>query len=295
MLSRVQAIADVEHRRDGPHRPDAAVGDDARRLQGAGPHRGRGACSSTTTRSRCRRPAASRSCSRRCRPRSRRAITAALDDPDDRHRRGRRTATARCSSGTTCSGMYQGHAPRFVKRYAETGADDPRRGRAATRADVRSGAFPEELHTYGISDRGARAVRVGAGRGAATALTQLSSRSSPTGTTTANAHAAPARAHVQPCTARTPITSRAAAQTRNAIQISREDVPPAPASEPPDAEDVLAVDARASPARAISDSAIGTAANARMCRERRYVPCEPSSFTPRVRGARRARSTRTTP
>ena len=46
-------------------------------------------------------------------------MTEALDDPDDRDRRGRRTATARCSSGTTCSGCTTGLTPRFVKRYAE--------------------------------------------------------------------------------------------------------------------------------------------------------------------------------
>jgi 3-methyl-2-oxobutanoate hydroxymethyltransferase len=44
-------------------------------------------------------------------------------------------------------GYYDGRAPRFVKRYAEL-------GEAITEAlahfaeDVRSGAFPEEQHTY---------------------------------------------------------------------------------------------------------------------------------------------------
>jgi 3-methyl-2-oxobutanoate hydroxymethyltransferase len=48
-------------------------------------------------------------------------------------------------------GFYEGHAPRFVKRYAELGA-------AVTEAlaryadDVRSGAFPEEQHTYAMPD-----------------------------------------------------------------------------------------------------------------------------------------------
>jgi 3-methyl-2-oxobutanoate hydroxymethyltransferase len=46
-------------------------------------------------------------------------------------------------------GYSEGHAPRFVKRYAEV-------GRVITEAlqryaaDVRSGAFPEEQHTYSI-------------------------------------------------------------------------------------------------------------------------------------------------
>ncbi|HZT90573.1 MAG TPA: 3-methyl-2-oxobutanoate hydroxymethyltransferase [Gaiellaceae bacterium] len=48
-------------------------------------------------------------------------------------------------------GMYAGRTPRFVKRYAEIAAEIG--GAVARYADeVRSGAFPEEQHTYGISD-----------------------------------------------------------------------------------------------------------------------------------------------
>jgi 3-methyl-2-oxobutanoate hydroxymethyltransferase len=44
-------------------------------------------------------------------------------------------------------GFYEGHAPRFVKRYAEIGeAIVDALGRYAE--EVRSGAFPEEQHTY---------------------------------------------------------------------------------------------------------------------------------------------------
>ena len=75
------AIVDAGHPGDGPRRPDAAVGDDARRLQGAGPHGRGGRSGSSTTRSRSRPPAASRSCSRPCRRRSRREITDALTIP----------------------------------------------------------------------------------------------------------------------------------------------------------------------------------------------------------------------
>ena len=48
-------------------------------------------------------------------------------------------------------GVYQGHAPRFVKQYAELA---PLIREAVERygEEVRSGAFPEERHTYGISD-----------------------------------------------------------------------------------------------------------------------------------------------
>ena len=53
------------HPRDGPRRPDAADLDGARRLEGAGPHRRGRREDRRTRRSRCRRPAASRSSSRR--------------------------------------------------------------------------------------------------------------------------------------------------------------------------------------------------------------------------------------
>jgi 3-methyl-2-oxobutanoate hydroxymethyltransferase len=44
-------------------------------------------------------------------------------------------------------GFYEGHAPRFVKRYADLGAvivDALER----YADEVRSGAFPEDQHTY---------------------------------------------------------------------------------------------------------------------------------------------------
>jgi 3-methyl-2-oxobutanoate hydroxymethyltransferase len=48
-------------------------------------------------------------------------------------------------------GMYHGHTPRFVKRYAEI-ADEIGAALGEYVADVRSGAFPEEQHTYSIPD-----------------------------------------------------------------------------------------------------------------------------------------------
>ena len=48
-------------------------------------------------------------------------------------------------------GFYEGHAPRFVKRYAEIGdAIVDALGRYAD--EVRSGAFPEEQHTYAMPE-----------------------------------------------------------------------------------------------------------------------------------------------
>ena len=48
-------------------------------------------------------------------------------------------------------GLYEGKAPRFVKRYADL-ADQARRALEAYVADVREGRFPEEQHTYAIPD-----------------------------------------------------------------------------------------------------------------------------------------------
>ena len=48
-------------------------------------------------------------------------------------------------------GYYDGHAPRFVKRYAEIGdAIVDALGRYAE--EVRSGAFPEKQHTYAMPE-----------------------------------------------------------------------------------------------------------------------------------------------
>jgi 3-methyl-2-oxobutanoate hydroxymethyltransferase len=48
-------------------------------------------------------------------------------------------------------GMYRGHTPRFVKRYAEI-AEEIGSALGDYVAEVRSGAFPEEQHTYSIPD-----------------------------------------------------------------------------------------------------------------------------------------------
>jgi 3-methyl-2-oxobutanoate hydroxymethyltransferase len=58
-------------------------------------------------------------------------------------------------------GYYEGHAPRFVKRYAELGeAIVDALGRYAE--EVRSGVFPEEQHTYAMPDEERAAFEAGA-------------------------------------------------------------------------------------------------------------------------------------
>jgi 3-methyl-2-oxobutanoate hydroxymethyltransferase len=48
-------------------------------------------------------------------------------------------------------GLTEGRSPRFVKRYADVGAQiQVALERFA--AEVRSGTFPEDAHTYGIPD-----------------------------------------------------------------------------------------------------------------------------------------------
>jgi 3-methyl-2-oxobutanoate hydroxymethyltransferase len=48
-------------------------------------------------------------------------------------------------------GLYAGHTPRFVKRYAEL-ADEIGGALESYVGDVRSGAFPEDRHTYSMPD-----------------------------------------------------------------------------------------------------------------------------------------------
>src|SRR5204863_5718550 len=48
-------------------------------------------------------------------------------------------------------GYCEGHAPRFVKRYAELG-DAITEALARYADEVRSGSFPEEQHTYKMPD-----------------------------------------------------------------------------------------------------------------------------------------------
>ena len=129
------------HPGDGPHRADAAVGDDARRLQGAGPDGREGACGSyedalaleaagcfAIVLEAVPAPVAAR-------------ITEALDDPDDRDRR-RRRRDGQVLVWHDLLGLYEGHAPRFVKQYADLAAEINAGGRRATSRRCASGASP---------------------------------------------------------------------------------------------------------------------------------------------------------
>ena len=134
----------------GPHRPDAAVGDDARRLQGAGPHRREGA---PALRGRARARGG-----RRLRARARGRARRRSRSGSPRRSRSRPSgsaqapaATARCSSGTTCSA-----STRATRRGSSSSTRISRRrssGRSSAYvADVRERRFPEEQHTYAMPE-----------------------------------------------------------------------------------------------------------------------------------------------
>ena len=57
-------------------------------------------------------------------------------------------------------GIYDGHAPRFAKRYGEL-RDEMVAGVVAYASDVRSGAFPAPEHTYSIDDEELRVFEAG--------------------------------------------------------------------------------------------------------------------------------------
>ena len=128
---------------DGARRSDPAVGPQARRLQGPARRR--------ADRRRRPRRGRGRGVRRRARVRPRRARR-----PD--HGRGcrsppsasapGRTATARCSSPTTCSACSRASGPEFVRRYAELADDSPRGRGAATSPTSRSGRFPNDQESF---------------------------------------------------------------------------------------------------------------------------------------------------
>jgi 3-methyl-2-oxobutanoate hydroxymethyltransferase len=57
-------------------------------------------------------------------------------------------------------GIYDGHAPRFAKRYGEM-REQMIAGVSAYAADVRGGSFPSPEHTYSIDDDELRAFEAG--------------------------------------------------------------------------------------------------------------------------------------
>ena len=58
-------------------------------------------------------------------------------------------------------GIYDGHAPRFAKRYGDMRGADGRRRRRSTRPRSAAGRFPAPEHTYSIDDDELRAFKAG--------------------------------------------------------------------------------------------------------------------------------------
>ena len=188
------------------------------------------------------------------------------------HRGARRSRRSGSAPAPACDGqvlvwhdllgLYAG--PHAAVRQAVRG--DRRRDRRARSthyvADVRSGAFPEEQHTYSIPDDELERVRGGAGR----ARLRRRANAAASGSGDASA-AAPARPSVQPWTVRTPITSRPTDQSeRTRASSDLEDAaPPCPRRRRRGGR-ARRRRARASPARARARARSGTAANASRCR-----------------------------
>ena len=60
-------------------------------------------------------------------------------------------------------GLYDGHAPRFVKQYADLSTEIQRAVEAYI-GDVRERRFPEEVHTYGMPAEELGAFEIALGR-----------------------------------------------------------------------------------------------------------------------------------
>ena len=134
-VERARAIVAAGHPGDGARRAHAADGDGARRLPLPGPHRRARAAGDARRARACRRPAASRSCSRR----SRRALTELIMPRMQIPVIGIGAGAATDGQVLVFHdllGIYDGHAARFVKRYADVrerddrGRQGVRRGRA---------------------------------------------------------------------------------------------------------------------------------------------------------------------
>ena len=178
----------------GPH---AADRDGAGRLPRPGPHRASARSASRATRSRSRRPAASRSCSRRSRPRWPSALMERMEIP-----------VIGIGAGPATDGQVLvfhdllGHprrpGARFVKRYAEL------KTRWSRRARVRRGRahapLPGPEHTYSIDPGRAGGAPLAARRGLAATADRVPERRhlsqrTYTGTRPPEASGAAARSH----------------------------------------------------------------------------------------------------
>ena len=275
MVSRVRAIVGCGHPRDGPHRPDAAVGDDARRLQGAGPHGGGGAAARRgRARARGGRLLRDRARGRaraggRARHAGSRVPTIGIGAGAATRRPGARLARpARPVRG-----------PRAALREAVRGPRAARSGARSRRtsAEVRSGAFPEERHTYAMPEEELAALP----RGGHARLDEPGERGvrERGDERRAAAVAAAARGQLQPCTARMPIASRTTDQATAPATIRSKTTSPVPVGSAA-AEHVRRRTARAAPARRAATARSAPQANASMCRARRYEPTRAGEARP---------------
>ena len=121
-------------------------------------------------------------------------------------------------------GLYEGHAPRFVKQYADL-SEVIKTAVGTYVEEVRERRFPEEQHTYSMPADELALFEEALEDRARFANAARKRATSP--------RAASERAHVQPCTARTPTSSSTADQAAKPSSSASKTRAPVPWSEPP--------------------------------------------------------------
>ena len=154
-------------------------------------------------------------------------ITRVARDPDDRHRRRRRLRRPGARLARPARHVRGPHAALRQALRRARGRDRRRRSTTTspTCAAARSPRSSTPTRSRTTSSRGSRSV-------ASLERAERDQREQPAARPPI-AIAPAARPHVQPCTARTPITSSPSDQRTNAAESTSNTAPPAPASEPP--------------------------------------------------------------
>ncbi len=174
-------------------------------------------------------------------------------------------------------GLYEGHAPRFVKQYADLAAVITRGGRQRTSrtcASTASRRSSTRTRCRRTSSRSSRRRYTTVGRYESAARKSATSPS-----------AASERHQLHPCTARMPTSSNAADQTAKPSSSRSKTRPAAPSSEPKRRNRSVPKSASWTGQSRNRDNASGATANPRMCRARWKFPCAAEPSRPQVESA----------
>ena len=168
-------------------------------------------------------------------------------------------------------GLYEGHAPRFVKQYADLAAEI-KKAVGAYVEEVRERRFPEEQHTYAMPEEELALFEE--------ALEDVEAR-----TPLGRARRARGRRASGPSSSRGRRARRRAAarppRARSRAPRRRRGRPPRPSSAPPRLKRSVPKTARPSGQRTSAESASGATAKPRTWRARRNVPALPRPRAPR--------------